>query len=143
MAGYSAAVRTLGAGAGTPTLEVRTTSADQPRILEIGLTTAAVPVTSTFAVGRPQAIGITPSSTTTLQAEDPANLASTIIIATVWGTAPTVPNNFFRRFNTQVAQGPGVMWTWPRGLLINPSSSLVLWNVAANVAADAWVVADE
>jgi hypothetical protein len=99
---------------------------------------------SFYALGRPAAIGVTPTSPVTVLAEDPAEAAGTLNTAVAWGTGPTVPANFFRAILLPATIGTGVIWTFPRGLVIAISSSLVLWNLAASSAVlDTVVVGDE
>jgi len=142
MAIYSLGVRTTGAASATAAWEIRTASTDRAYILEIGIFLAAA-TASTYAVGRPGAIGVTPTSPVTVLAEDPGNPAGTVQSALAWGTAPTVPVNFFRRISFPATIGTGVIWTFPKGLLIAVSSSVVLWNLATNGVVDAYVVVDE
>jgi hypothetical protein len=110
--------------------------------MEIGLFLAAA-TASTFGLGRPQAIGVTPTSPVTVLQEDPGDPAGTVQTALAWGTAPTVPLQFFRRISLPATIGTGVIWTFPRGLVIPISSSLVVWNITATGVADIYVVIDE
>lgn len=96
----------------------------------IGAATASI-----FGLGRPAAIGVTPTSPVNLIAEDPGEpaLGSTDEkTAVAWGTGPTVPAQFFRLANLPGAVGAGIIWTFgPDGIIIPLSGSLVLWNTAA------------
>ena len=139
---FSLANRTTNGTAANPCLEIRTTATDRPRIMEIGIS-INVATASVFGLGRPQAIGLTPTSPVTVQAEDPGDPAGTIVTALAWATAPTVPLTFFRRVSLPATVGAGVIWTFPRGLYIPISSSLVVWNVTTNSVADIWIVIDE
>jgi hypothetical protein len=60
-----------------------------------------------------------------------------------WGTAPTAPTNFLRRVTLPATIGAGIIWTFPRGLVIPVSSSIVIWNIGTNSVADIWIVIDE
>jgi len=143
MAIYSLANRTSQAGSAAACLEIRTTSTDRPRLLEMGITISAA-TASVFGLGRPQAIGVGPTSPVTVLAEDPADPAATVVTCLAWGTtAPTVPLQFFRRVSLPGTIGAGIIWTFPRGLIIPVSSSIVLWNITAVAVADVWVVIDE
>ena len=142
MAIYSLANRTTGTSSGAAALEIRTTSTDRAVILEIGIFLAAA-TASTYGIGRPQAIGVTPTSPVTVLAEDAAAPAGTVQTALAWGTGPTVPLQFFRRIALPATVGTGVIWTFPRGLIIPVSSSIVLWNLATNGVVDCYVVIDE
>ena len=115
------------------------------RMLEFGITLNAA-TASVFAIGRPAAIGITPTSPQTVLAEDGGNTATgNTTTALAWGTAPTVPANFFRRCSFAATIGAGLIWTFPRGIIVLKALSSVLWNPSgtANSVADTWVVVDE
>ena len=139
---YSLSNRTTGVTSATAGLEIRTASTDRPRVMEIGIFLAAA-TASTYGIGRPAAIGVTPTAPVTVLAEDPGDATGTVQTALAWGTGPTVPANFFRRIALPATIGTGVIFTFPRGLLIAVSSALVLWNIATNGVVDAHVVVDE
>lgn len=86
---------------------------------------------------------MTPTSPQALLAEDPADGASLTTIAAAWGTGPTIPTNFFRRISLPATIGTGVIWTFPKGLVIPLNGSIVVWNLSATGVADAYVVVDE
>jgi hypothetical protein len=113
--------------------EVRTAATDRAAIMEIDIFLGAA-TASRYGIGRPAAIGVTPTSPITVIAEDPAAPAGTVTTALAWGTAPTVPAQFFRAIALPATIGTGVIWTFPRGLLIAISSSMVFWNLATNAA---------
>lgn len=142
MAIYSHAARTSSGTTGTAAWELRSTATDRLYVLEIGVFLAAA-TASTYAIGRPAAIGVTPTSPVTVLAEDPAAPAGTGTTALAWGTGPTVPTAFFRRVSFPATIGSGVIWTFPRGLIIPVSSSLVLWNAATNGVVDVYAVIDD
>lgn len=142
MAIYSLSQRTSNVTIANACWEIRTTATDRPRIMELGITINAA-TASVFGLGRPAAIGITPTTPVTLLAEDPGDPAATVVCALAWATGPTVPANFFRRISLPATVGAGVIWTFPRGLVIPISSSLVLWNITGNSVADVYVVGDE
>lgn len=142
MAIYSLANRTTSATTTTPSLEVRAGATNRPRLLEMGIWLNAA-TQSPIGIGRPQAVGITPTTPVTVQAEDPADAAGLTQTALAWGTAPTVPLAFFRRVNIAATIGAGVILTFPRGIVIAASGSLVTWNIAAVSLADIHVVVDE
>lgn len=123
-------------------LAARTTSTDRATILEVGATLTAA-TASTYGIGRPAAIGITPTTPVTWLAEDAGAPAGTVQTALAWGTGPTVPANFFRRWNLPATIGAGFLFTFPRGLIIAVSQELVLWNIATNGLVNCHVVGDE
>lgn len=142
MAVYSVANLTTGVGSGAAALELIASASDRFWLLEIGAFLNAA-TASIYGIGRPQAIGVTPTSPITLLAEDNANPAGTSKTALAWGTGPTVPTNFFRRVNLPATIGAGFLLTFPRGIACAVSLSLVLWNIQANGAVNCHVVVDE
>ena len=142
MAVYSVANRTSGAASGAAALELRTAAGARVRLMEIDVFLAAA-TASTYGIGRPQAIGITPTTPVTWIAEDPGEPAGTAQTALAWSTGPTVPLIFFRRIGLPATIGTGIIWTFPRGLIIAVSASLVLWNLATNGVVDCNVIGDE
>lgn len=112
----------------------------RPRILEysyIQLTAIA----SQIGVGTPQVAAVTPTNVL-FQADDPGDPASTVNGAIAWSTSPTVPLIYRRRWNGTLAS-VGVVWTFPRGLVLPASGSMVNWNIATTVASDVNTIIDE
>lgn len=139
---YSLGVRTSNVTIANPTFEARTGANDIPRLMELGVWMAAA-TASIFGLGRPQAIGGSPTTPVTVIAEDPSDPAGSLATALAWGTPPTVPLYFFRRINLPATIGAGVILTFPRGLKIAVSNSVVLWNITATGVADVHIVEDE
>jgi len=142
MAIYRIANRITGVASGSAALEIRTAATDRPRVMQINLFLAAA-TASTFGIGRPAAIGVTPTTPKTVLADDPADPVGTVQTALAWATPPTSPVEFLERIALPATIGSGIIWTFPRGLVIPVSSSLVIWNLAANGVADITVVIDE
>ena len=112
----------------------------RPKILEysyIQLTALA----SQIGVGTPQVAANTPTNVL-FQADDPGDPASVCNGAIAWVGTPTVPLIYRRRWNGTLAS-VGVVWTFPRGLTIPASGSIVCWNIATTVAADVNTIIDE
>lgn len=65
--------------------------------------------------------------------------------AVAFGTAPTVPANFFRRFSMAALVGAAVVYTFPRGIVLGAAGSAICaWNITANSAVvDIHFVVDE
>lgn len=142
MAIYSLAQRTTTFTTTTAAcVEWRTAASTRPKVLEISYISAAATV-QTIGLGRPQAIGVTPVNVL-FQADDPGDPASVTNGSLSWATSPTVPLIFMRRWNGAATIGVGIVWTFPRGLTIPVSSSLVLWNITTTVASDVNCVIDE
>jgi hypothetical protein len=122
--------------------EIRTTAGVVARVLELQII-QSVGTAQSLGLGRPQALGATPGTTTLFQRDvssDPACVTSQNLS---WVTSPTVPLIFHRRWNSAATIGVGVTWTFPRGLLIPVSASLVVWNITAGQLSDVNVVIDE
>jgi hypothetical protein len=123
--------------------ELRTASTDRARLLHLNFCASTGVATGyNFGLGRPAAIGVTPTTPVTFLADDPADPAATTTLTTAgWGTPPTVPAAFFRRFMCS-DRGLTTFFTFPRGLAISVSSSLVLWNVfkASDLVEVSWTL---
>jgi hypothetical protein len=144
MALYTHAARTSNVTTGAACWELRSSATDRVRVREIGITLAAA-TASSFGLGRPAAIGVTPTSPVTVVAEDTGEPTGTAQTALAWGTGPTIPAVFLRRIGFPATIGSGIIWSWWNGpgLLIPVSSSLILWNLATNGVSDVYVVLDE
>lgn len=144
MATYSLGVRSSGTASGAALWELRTGASFRVKIMEIGIAMAAA-TASVFGLGRPAAIGVTPTSPVTLLAEDPAEGASSASVSLAWGTGPTAPTgtNYLRRIGLPATIGAAWVWSWSRGLIVPVSSSMVLYNLQLNGVADIYVVTDE
>ena len=71
---------------------------------------------------------------------DNATIAVTSALA--WGTPPTVPLYFYRRVTLGLVSDE-IVWTFDKGLLLLPSTSLVLWLFATGAVLDGWFVLDQ
>ena len=142
MAIYSLANRTSNVTIANPSLEIRSGASNRPRLMEMGIWLNAA-TQSPIGIGRPQAIGITPTTPVTVLAEDPGDSAGLTQTALAWSTPPTVPLNFFRRVNIANLIGAGVVLTFPRGLVIAAGNSVITWNIAGTSVADIHIVVDE
>lgn len=113
------------------------------RVLEVGIFLTAA-TASDISLGRPAAVGITPTTPTDFLPEHPNDLmpTGTVQMATAWGTAPTAPTNPLRRIMLPANIGAGIIWTFPKGLAIAASGNLVIWNNATNSIANIYVVCD-
>lgn len=143
MAIYSIAQRGSSTTTAAAQWEVRSTATNKPKALEIGISQNAA-TASVFGLGRPAAIGITPTTPlTALDEQDGNGPTGLTTCAIAWATPPTAPTNFFRRVSTAATIGDGVIWTFPRGLGLPVTGSIVIWNITTNSLADFWCVVDE
>lgn len=133
---FSLAQRTVDGTSGAAAWEIRA-GASGCSVHRIGLSLAAA-TASIFGLGRPAAIGITPTTPVTFGASRPVEAVSVATGAMAWGTGPTVPAAFLRRISLPATVGAGIVWEFDGTLVIPASGSLVLWNLAANAVADVW-----
>jgi len=137
-------VRTSAGTTGAAAWEIRAAATPgRARLLELGFFLAAA-TASQYGLGRPQAIGDTPTSPVDFLPEDPNDVITAALIqsALAWGTGPTVPLAYLRRIYLPATIGTGVIWTFPTGIVIPVSGSLVLWNIGTNGVVDAYAVVD-
>jgi hypothetical protein len=111
--------------------------------MELGIFLAAA-TASTYALGRPAAIGDTPTTPVDFLQQDLAEVLAAGVLqsAIAWGTGPTAPTAFHRRISLPATVGTGIIWTWPTGLVIPVGASIVLWNLGTNGVVDAYAVLD-
>ncbi len=142
MAVYSIARRTTVVASGSAAHTIYTPATDRAALLEAGIFMAAA-TASTYSLGRPAAAGVTPTAPVLLQAEDPANPAAVVNSALAWTTSPTNPTVDLRRWAAPATIGTGVIFTFPRGIIIAISSNFVLQNLALNGVVDTYWLVDE
>jgi hypothetical protein len=111
--------------------------------MELGVNLGAA-TASTYGWGR-SANTPTQTSPVLVQAEDPGDSAGLTGCAVAWSVAPTVPAQYFRRAYLPATIGAGIIFTFPRGLILPAGgASLVQWNIAASSAlTHVHVVVDE
>lgn len=141
---FSLGVRTSSGTDAAAAWEIRTgATPGRTKIMEIGIFLAAA-TASVFGIGRPAAIGQTPTSPVDFLPEDPNDVIASGVVQSslAWGTGPTVPTAFLRRISLPATIGTGVIFSWPQGLTIPVSSSIVLWNLSTNAVVDAYAVVE-
>ena len=142
MARYEIAFRTIDGTTATPAAEIRATSSDRPRIMEMEMHCVSA-AAGILGLGIPALIGVNPTTYYRVQSEDGADPLGTTLVATAWTTAPTVPANFYRRYGFRALAGCPLIVAFPRGFTIPQSGSAVLWNVQANPLFDVSITVDE
>jgi hypothetical protein len=143
MAIYSLSQRTSATSAASAAWEIIVTASQvRPALLEFGLS-QVTGVAGTYGIGRPQAKGITPTTPQTFLQEDVNEVAGNSQGAVAWSTGPTVPVNFFRRITCPATIGAGVIWTFPRGLIISTTLNFILWILATAPVCDVYAVTSE
>lgn len=143
MAIYSNSVTTTVVTTTVPSWDVKAAATNEPAVMEIGAINGAA-TACTYGYGR-SANTPTQTAPVLVQAEDEGRPAGLTGVAVAWSVAPTVPPVFFRRSFLPATIGAGVIWTFPRGLVLAAAgASLVQWNIAASSALVAvHVVVDE
>lgn len=141
---YTHAARTSNVTSGEATWELRSSTNSRLYIRELGIFMGAA-TASTFGLGRPAAIGVTPTSPVVGQGNDPADAAALGATAVAWGTKPTTPTSsiYLRRVGLPAAIGAGVIWIFNEPLIVSVSSSIVVYNLATNGVADIYVIWEE
>lgn len=140
---YSLGVRTLDGTSGAPAWEIRTgATPGRAKLLEIGFFLVAA-TASQIGLARPVAIGVTPTAPVDFLPEDLNDIIASGVLqsALAWaGSAPTAPAAFLRRISLPATIGTGIIWTFPKGITIPISDSLILWNIGTNSLLDAYAV---
>jgi len=140
---YGLSQRTTATSAAAASWEVRSAATNAPLVMEMGISQNAA-TAGVYGVGRPAAIGITPTSPQNFVAEGHQNAPTSLSSAAVaWGTGPTVPTNFNRRISCAATIGVGAIFTFPRGMQIPVSTYVIFWIIATAPVCDVWAVIDE
>lgn len=140
---YGLSQRTTATVAASANWEIRSAATNKPRIMEMGLTQNTA-VAGAYGIGRPGAIGTTPTSPQNFVGEDDNAAPTSLTTAAVaWGVGPTVPTNFNRRISCAATIGVGYLFTFPRGFNMAISSSIVSWIIATAPVCDVYAVIDE
>jgi hypothetical protein len=143
MSFYGLSQRTSNGVAAAASWEVRSAATNKPRIMEIGCTQFAA-TAGVYGIGRPAAIGLVPTTPQNFVNEDDAAAPTSLTTAAVaWGTPPTVPANFNRRVSCTNVVGVGFILTFPRGVDVLVSQSIVVWIIATAPVCDVWSVVSE
>ncbi len=143
MAIYSLSLRTTVTTIAAASWCALSPSTNEAAIMEMRWVNGAA-TASVIGIGR-SANSPTLSSAKQFLAEDEGRPAGVTAADVAFGTAPTVPTNFFRRASIAAVIGCGIIYTFPRGLVIAANAAgIVVWNITTNTAvADIDCVADE
>lgn len=143
MAIYALSQRTTATASASASWEIRSTSGNKPNVLQLELSQAAA-TAGVYGLGRPAAIGITPTTPQTFVDEADGNAATALSTAAVaWGTGPTVPANFNRRYSCAATVGVGFVAFFPNGFKLPVSGSIVVWIIATAPVCDVSAVVSE
>lgn len=138
----SLALRTSNVTINQAPFQLLTTAAVKCRVLELSLV-QVTGTASSYGFGRPAAAAVTPGTTSTFQRDDSADPACVTTVSLTYGTSPTNPTNMHRRWNSAATVGVGIVWTFPRGIVVPVSGALTVANITASVALDVNLAIDE
>ena len=140
---YALSLNTTVVTTTVPSWDIRASSTNQPRVMELGANLGAA-TASTYGYGR-SANSPTQTGGVAVLAENPNDPTGQSTCAVAWTVAPTVPANFFRRVFLPGTIGAGIIYTFPRGIILSAAAAtLVQWNIAASAASNnVHVVVDE
>jgi hypothetical protein len=142
MAIASVAVRSSNVTINQAQWQLLCTAGVKARLLEVSYVGATATAAS-LSWGRPAAAAVTPGTTSTFQRDDSADPACVTTISLTYATSPTNPTVPHRRWNGAATIGVGIVFTFPRGIIIPVSGAFVASNITAGVAADHSVIIDE
>jgi hypothetical protein len=131
MARFSLGVRTSNTSAGAATVEIINSSNTKEAFIKAVSVTTNTAAAFVVGFGRPAAAGITPTSPVALL--DEMGLATGLVTtALAWGTGPTVPAAFLRRFGGTNVVGSGTIWQFlGKGFRLAPLGTAVLWTISS------------
>jgi hypothetical protein len=133
---FSIGVRTSDTTTAHDCLEIIAGAKRGFRLFELEIVINAA-TASAFGLGRPAAIGITPTTPVRFQSDssrkDDLSEAKT---ALAWGTQPTIPAIFLRRVSLPATVGASIKWVFLKGIWVPAADSLVVWNLSTVSAAD-------
>lgn len=140
---YSIGRRTTGTTNNNAAMDVVAGANVAPRLMEWGVVLAAA-TASVYALNRPTANGTRTSPVALLlESEAGTTPASECDSALAWSAEPTEATDSFRRVGFPATIGTGVIWTFPRGIAMGASGSLILLNLGTNGVVDSYCVVDE
>lgn len=133
MAIYSLVLASTVTTNGAASWDVKAAATNEPSVYEVGVINGAA-TACTYGYGR-SANTPTQTSPVLVQAEDVDRPAGLTGCAVAWSVAPTLPTQFFRRVFLPATIGAGIIYTFPRGIVLGAAAaSLVQWNLAASSA---------
>jgi hypothetical protein len=128
MSRYAAAYsKTTGAAAG-PMADIRTATAKDVRVWEIGCF-AETAVSGTIGLVRSTGAGTTPGGDNVATAEDISNTRTVAThVYSTYGTEPTQASVYLRRAVLPATIGAGIIWAFPEGITVPTSTDTATGN---------------
>ena len=130
---YSLAVAPPNFGIGA-ICDFKAAAVSRPRVLEVTVVLGTGAAGVVYGIGRAVA-ELSQVGALALKAEDSGDPDSNSTVATAWSAAPAAPAQFFRRVAMQTSQQAGGIHTFPRGLHVAPSTSLLVWCLVGTTVA--------
>jgi hypothetical protein len=130
MALYSLGLNSYSALASTPVWDIRSPATGRPSLLELSIINGLTSSASGFGFGRSATAGTQLGPIKPIP-DDPRDPPALSTCAVTWTTMPTIPTQYFRRISLVSTLGAGVIWTFPRGIVMGASSSLSIFATAS------------
>jgi hypothetical protein len=128
MTRYSVAFSKTTTAAAGPMMDIRTATAKDLRVWEIGCFVETA-VSGTIGLVRSTSAGTTPGGDQTGQAEDYSNTrAFASHFYTTYATEPTQASFYMRRAVLPATIGAGIIWTFPEGMTVPTSTDIATGN---------------
>jgi hypothetical protein len=115
------------AGAGFALADLEPGATDAPNITEICVQPINVQSALAIGLGRASNTPVQQARLPLQPEDDPSGVPSLSSLGTTWTVAPTAPAQMFRRLWGLTAAS-FIIWTFPLGLRVPLSTSMVLWN---------------
>lgn len=143
---FSRNIRTSATGSAAPLVELIGGTLRPCKLVEVGIVLVNA-TASVMALGRPAAIGITPTTPVNLLSQYlPTSNSSDAKLAVAWGTGPTLPAAFFRTVSLPATAGASLNPVWQfdnGGITIPVGGSIILWSLTTVSIADIYFVISE
>lgn len=149
---YSRTIRTSATGSGVAAWELIANPVKGCLLVELAISLVNA-TASTFALGRPAAAGITPTTPVLLLPEnagDPFSCGSKLAVA--WGTGPTIPAAYLRQVSLPATVGAERIWRFSRstdgdrarsGIVVPAGGTIILWTLSTVSIADVVATIEE
>lgn len=141
--GFNMECFTGGANPSGPIIEIQSSATDYLILTELSVAQAVFTAANTavYGLGFSSSAGVGFGAQTVIFEDSGNNSAKSVAsLFCSWTKFPGIPTNFLRR-RTAITQGATaannsypIIWRFPNGLKLNPSSSLVLWLITVTGA---------
>lgn len=114
---------------GTAAVDLQPSAAAGPKVVQLALVNVSASSAFFYGVGRTT---VAPQITPLNLLSEESGAVSTSTCASQWTSSVIIPTVMMRRFTGTTTIANGVIWTFPRGLQVAPSTSFVVWNLFSN-----------